>query len=217
MRLFREKIRAVFLFLLLLSLATFSLLLICGNSEGQFCSFLSDYSIYFGAGSIHLGLFSAAMYYLWNKDLKTTLRKIAFPGNMLRNTVLSITGFMLVMMVLLMLGIVAQHFGFSDQEAVYEKVSDLPFYILIFAVTVAPISEELFFRALLVPRTGVILSSLLFGAMHFAYGSVVEVAGAALIGIVLAVIFRVAKSITPCLIIHIVYNLMSIAVMRLLL
>jgi len=217
MRLFREKVRAAFFLLLLLSLATFSLLLICSDSEGQLCSFFNDYSIYLGAGSIQLGLFSAAMYYLWDKDVKTTLKNLAFPGNIVRNIVLSITGFMLVMAVLLLLGIVAQYFGFSDQEAVYEKVSELPLYILIFAVTAAPLSEELFFRALLVPRTGVILSSLFFGAMHFAYGSVVEVAGAALIGIVLAVIFRVAKSITPCLIIHIVYNLMSITVMRLLL
>ncbi|MBD3209822.1 CPBP family intramembrane metalloprotease [Candidatus Micrarchaeota archaeon] len=218
MRLFREKMKLFFSFLLFLSAALFTLALFCGSFQDiSWCKFITENYIYFGAGTIHVGLFSAAMIFLWKKDLKTTLDGLSFPGDVLRNLVMSVNGFVLVICTLLVLGIVAALVGFADQSAVYEKVAELPVYILAFAVVFAPVSEELFFRAFLVDRVGVVLSSLLFGLMHFAYGSAVEIIGAALIGVVLAFIYKASKSITPCLVIHLTYNLMSIAVMRLVL
>jgi membrane protease YdiL (CAAX protease family) len=209
-------VRSFFVILVALSVITFSILLICsGLGAIPFCTFLTDNYLYFGAGSIHLGLFSAAMYFLWKKDIRTTLKQLDFPGDILRNVILSIAGFIMVIMVLLVLGVAAQLGGFSDEEAVYEKVAELPLWVLAFAIFLAPVSEELFFRVLLVPRLGVVVSSVLFGMMHFAYGSVVEMVGAAMIGMVLAVMYKISKSITPILLIHIVYNLISIIVMRL--
>jgi membrane protease YdiL (CAAX protease family) len=157
------------------------------------------------------------LYLLWKKDLRSTLEALDFPGDIKRNVVLSVAGFAMIFVVLFLLGIAAQIAGFADQEAVYDKVNELPLFILAFAILAAPVSEELFFRAMLVPRIGVVFSSVLFGMMHFAYGSVVEVAGAALIGLILAIIYKASKSITPCLIIHILYNLISVIVMRFLL
>lgn len=203
-----------FSLLLLLSLISFSLVLVCSTIEGnEICDFLVENYLYFGSGSIHVGLFSAAMYFLWKKDLKTTIRSIGFPGGIISGAVFSITGFIMVICVLFALGITAYYLNFSDQSAVYDKVAELPIYILAFAVLFAPVSEELFFRAFLVPRTGVIISSFLFGIMHFSYGSVVEVIGAAFIGLVLALVYKASKSITPCLAIHLMYNLMSITAM----
>ena len=79
----------------------------------------------------------------------------------------------------------------------------------------APVTEELFFRGLLTSRFGILVSSAVFGLMHFAYGSMVEVVGAFLIGIVLAATFKQSKSITPCILAHMAYNALAIAVMRL--
>lgn len=207
--------RPLFIFLFLISLLSFLLLLICSNLESvPFCSFLTEYYVYLGAASIHVGLFSVAMAYLWKEDLSSTLDAMEFPGDIPRNIILSIAGFAMVFIVLFFLGMAAYMAGFADQQAVYDKVNDLPLFILVFAIVAAPVSEELFFRAMLVPRAGVILSSVLFGLMHVAYGSIVEIAGAALIGLVLAIIYKASRSITPCLIIHILYNLISIIAMR---
>jgi len=205
-----------FIVLLLVAVLSFSVILLCSDIDMQFCSYLAEHFTTLGAAAIHLGLFSAAMIYLWKKDLKTTLKSLAFPGDIKKNLMLSAAGFAMVLITLLILGIIAEYFGFADQEAVYEKVLELPVYVLLFAVIAAPVSEELFFRALLVPRIGVLASSVLFGLMHFSYGSVIEIAGAALVGIILGVIYKTGKSITPVLIIHIMYNLLSILVIRLL-
>lgn len=208
--------KRLFSVLLVISIISFILVAACANFEGYpLCDFFIENYLYFGAGSIHLGLFSAAMMVLWKKNLKTTLKSLRFPGSFLENLLFSISGFIAIFVVLFILGAIAIFTGFNDQEKVQEKVDELPIYILAFAIIAAPISEELFFRAFLVPRTGIVLSSFLFGMMHFAYGSVMEVAGAALIGLVLAGIFKISKSITPCLIIHVAYNLLSIAVMKL--
>ncbi|MBU0532077.1 CPBP family intramembrane metalloprotease [Candidatus Micrarchaeota archaeon] len=188
--------------------------MICGDLDTNICNLLNENSIYFGAAALHSALFFLALLFLWEKDLQTTLKKLAFPGDIQRNLILSGAGFILVIFVLLFLGVVATLTGFNDQEAVYEKVADLPVYILLFAIFLAPITEELFFRALLVPRIGIIFSAILFGLMHVSYGSVIEIVGAGLIGVVLAIMFRISKSITPCIIIHVTYNLFSIIVMR---
>jgi membrane protease YdiL (CAAX protease family) len=67
-----------------------------------------------------------------------------------------------------------------------------------------------------VGRFGVVLSAILFGLSHITYGSVVEVAGVLAVGLVLGTVFVRAKSITPCIAIHLIYNLISISAMLLL-
>ena len=195
--------RQVFFWLFLLSvLSFFPLVLFFGNS-------------YLHEGSIHLGMFSFAMFFLWKGDIGETLKSLGIPGNMKKNVVAVFAGFAAIMLIGLLLGIAADAFGFNDEEAIWEKISALPFYIILAAAFVAPISEEIFFRALLTPRFGVVLSSLAFGLSHFSYGSVVEVAGATLIGVVLALIYRHTKSIVPSMAIHFLYNLAALVIMRL--
>jgi len=211
--------KRLFVLLLLFSLTLLLPFLFCQSNFGlAFCKpFTEEPYYYIASGAIHIGLFSVAMFFLWRKNLGQTLGGMGFPGDMKRNIIYTVAGLAFVFIALLILEAVFSAFELSDQEKIVEKVSTLPWYILIFAIIAAPVSEELFFRAFLVPRIGITVSSIAFGLVHFAYGSMVEIVGAIIIGVILAVVFKSSRSITPCLAIHIIYNLISIAVMRLLL
>lgn len=174
------------------------------------------YFTYAGSGSIHLGLFSLAMFFLWEKDIGTTLRSIGMPGKVRDNAFYTFMTLSAIFLVLFCLGVAAILLNFNDQAKVSEKINALPLAVLLFAVIGAPLTEELFFRAFLVPRAGVVLSAIIFGLMHFAYGSVVEVLGAVAIGLVLGASFRFTKSATPCMLAHMIYNAISITVITLL-
>lgn len=181
-----------------------------------------EYFIYLSAGSIHAGLFCAAMFFLWKNDLRTTIESIGFPGSIVPNLIFSLAGLMAIFAAMLVLGVLSLVLGFNDQQMVANKIADLPFLVLVFAVLAAPVSEELFFRGFLLrtisrltnPAIGIIGSSIAFGIVHFAYGSVVEILGTLLIGIILALVMHKSKSITPCFLIHMSYNLLAVVVMR---
>jgi len=96
------------------------------------------------------------------------------------------------------------------------------FIIYLFIVRIA--IEEIFFRGFLMkqlqewfsgisPGTGaisnnfgVVVSSLLFGAMHFGYSSVIEIFGAFILGIILALAARRNGTIIPNIFAHMLYN-----------
>jgi len=226
--------RDVFVLLMLLAVLSFIFFLV----------FLKE-SYLFDA-SIHLAIFSLAMWLIWKKDLKTTLDSIGFPGGILKTIIFTIIGLGAIFFVLFILGVIAFYLGFNDQEKITEKLADLPLYILFFAVAFAPISEELLFRAFLVSACegfflrhmplgnrktdrppsrgiifmaalfGIIVSSVIFGILHLGYGSVVEVVGTIVVGMILAAVFRLSKSVTPCILAHMIYNLLSIAALKLL-
>ncbi len=179
-----------------------------------------DLFTYVASGALHLALLSISMYFIWRKDLQSTLDYLGFPGTIRENIIYTFAGLAAIFVLIFVFTYLAMEFGFNDQDKITETVSGLPLPLLLFAVMAAPFSEELFFRAFLikalakVPWMGVLFSSVLFGAVHFAYGSVVEIVGATLIGLVLGTVFLKSKSITPPLIIHIIYNLLAVMVMR---
>jgi membrane protease YdiL (CAAX protease family) len=204
--------RAVFLFLSAISLFAFLAAALCQLSGGPLCAPLDDAAPYLGSAAIHLGIFSLAMYALWKKDLKASLASIGFPGSMKDGVFYGVMTLGAIFLVLFIFGMFALAFNFNDQHKVTEKISTLPPLILLLAVLGAPLTEELFFRGVLSVRYGVLPSSILFGLMHLAYGSVVEVVGAFLIGLVLAMSMRFTKSVTPCIIAHMAYNAIAITI-----
>ena len=204
--------KRLFLSIALISLLVFFAVLFCAGGEG-ICSVLSENSLYIGSASMHLVILFSALFFLWRKDLKTLLRDLDFPGDIKKNLLYSAMTLVSIFAVLFILAMVSMYLGFNDQQKVSEKITGLPMVVLLFAAFGAPITEELFFRGFLAGRVGILASSLLFGVMHLAYGSMVEVLGAFLIGVVLASAFKLSKSITPCLVAHITYNVMAITVM----
>jgi membrane protease YdiL (CAAX protease family) len=89
------------------------------------------------------------------------------------------------------------------------------YLIAIFAVTIGPLMEELFFRGFLYPavarRTGVplaiLLTALPFGLMHYLqYRSWAAVLVITLVGVVLTVVRAATKSVAASFVVHVGYN-----------
>ncbi len=101
---------------------------------------------------------------------------------------------------------------FGAVESVIRSLLSLPFPALLYFMVVRVFAEEFFFRAFLVPRFGVVMSSALFGLSHLAYGSVAEVIGAAFLGGVLAHYYSKSSRLLPNYIAHMLYNFIAFAV-----
>jgi membrane protease YdiL (CAAX protease family) len=59
----------------------------------------------------------------------------------------------------------------------------------------------------------ILLAAAVFALLHLSYGSVVEIAGAFSIAVILGIVYVKSKSIIPSIIIHMIFNLISISVM----
>ncbi|MFH1752375.1 MAG: CPBP family intramembrane glutamic endopeptidase [archaeon] len=97
--------------------------------------------------------------------------------------------------------------GYNDLALVTETITSFPIIIIVYLFTFKILAEEIFFRGFLVKRIGIIASSVIFGSMHLFYGSIVEVVGATILGIILAYHFKKYNSIYPVLLAHFLYNL----------
>jgi membrane protease YdiL (CAAX protease family) len=162
----------------------------------------------------HFSLLFISLYFLFKKDWKTTLKYIGVPGNFRNNFAWSIFGFFAIVIITMLMNFIMVYvFNIQDIEKITDKVSTLPEYLLFFAFLAAPFTEELFFRALISPRFGMFASSALFGLSHYAYGSVIEIAGTFIIGMMLCLIYKYSKSIVPCIVIHLLYNFVSLLAM----
>jgi hypothetical protein len=205
--------KLLFLSLFLLSILSFSAVLICPALKNDLCQALSANNLLIGTAALHLGILSLALFFLWKEDLRSTLRALGIPGNPRDNLVYAFACLGAMFLLSLIVGVASFVFGFNDQSKIADKISDFPVAMLVAAALLAPIGEELFFRATLVPRIGPIFSSILFGIVHFTYGSVTEIIGVLLLGIVLAITYQKSRSIVPCMAAHMAYNGLSILVM----
>lgn len=196
------------------------LFILCIVSFFPLLIFFTDTFLY--EAPIHLGFFSISMYFLWKKDLKTTLKSLGIPGNTKKNVLYIIAGFIAIFATLFALGYLLTYLGLNDQKNIMDIVNMLPLYLLVMAVIFAPISEELVFRALLITKirkwTGseiaaILIAAAVFAMMHISYGSVVELAGAFAIAVILGIVYVKSKSIVPPIAIHLIFNLFSISFM----
>ncbi len=99
-------------------------------------------------------------------------------------------------------------------EQFFSKPTDA-YLIAIFAVTLGPLMEELFFRGFLYPvlarRTGivfaVVLTSIPFGLLHYvqyqSWGAVLVIT---MVGVVLTVVRVISKSVAASFVVHVGYN-----------
>lgn len=171
---------------------------------------------YVAAAMPHFAIFSIAMFFIYEKG--KTLARLGIPGNIRRSIGYTAGGLVAIIGVLILVNILANTvFSLQkDAEKVAGLVEKLPTYVLLFAVFFAPVSEELFFRALLTQRFGIVLPAALFGILHITYGSVLEVLSAFLIGLVLGYVYKKATSILPCMAIHLIYNALAILAIKIL-
>ncbi|MEW5996529.1 MAG: CPBP family intramembrane glutamic endopeptidase [Candidatus Micrarchaeota archaeon] len=169
---------------------------------------------------LQAGMLFFSLYFLWDGrekllDVKERLWRRAADGILL---------FVAMVLAGAALNLALNLAGLDDGGRAIEVVQELPLYLLVFAFTVVPVAEELFFRALLVPLfgrfttplLGAALSSVFFGITHTAYGSITEIIGATALGLVLALYFVRKGDLLPCIIAHSLFNLASISVIKML-
>ncbi|MDO8339116.1 MAG: CPBP family intramembrane metalloprotease [Candidatus Burarchaeum sp.] len=104
--------------------------------------------------------------------------------------------------------------GIADAQNVIDIVEYLPQRVLLLAVLVNPISEELFFRGLLAPRIGIVGSAVIFALFHLAYGSVMELFNVFIIGVIFAAVYLSRRSLIAPMLSHAIINSTAIILMR---
>lgn len=93
--------------------------------------------------------------------------------------------------------------------------------LLVFTTLTAGIVEELLFRGYLLSRlqlffknsyVPVIISSVVFGLFHIGYGTILNVIGPILLGVLFALYYNRYKNIVPVIIAHFLYDLVLILI-----
>ncbi|WP_170234672.1 CPBP family intramembrane glutamic endopeptidase [Chryseobacterium hagamense] len=118
---------------------------------------------------------------------------------------------------------------FATQENTSGKLLQLShvfrnnYALIIFTCLTAGAVEELLMRGYLQPRiekiydnryAGIIVSALLFGILHSAYGTVGQVVVPCFIGIVFAVFYKIYSNIKILMICHFLYDFVSLMMMN---
>ncbi|MFA5366943.1 MAG: type II CAAX endopeptidase family protein [Dehalococcoidia bacterium] len=88
----------------------------------------------------------------------------------------------------------------------------------LFAIVVAPVAEELFFRGFMLPGIskrfgkgwGIVISAFIFSLVHLQPGALVPIF---LLGLLLAWLYIKTKSIWPCIFAHFTYNSIAFVIM----
>lgn len=90
------------------------------------------------------------------------------------------------------------------------------FFLLFFTCVTAGVTEELIFRGYLLPRLEILLkntklailiSSILFGILHYGYGTLIHVLGPVLMGIVFAMQYQKYRNIKIVIVAHFLWDL----------
>ncbi len=179
-------------------------------------SLLQGFLPYVSSAELQLAIFFLGLAFV-HQDLykiftehANTLKKLAISA--LHGVGLFLAATLSILLLSLLMLALGVH---SDSANVYSRLSDLPLYILLFAVFFAPIGEEVFFRGFLANRYGVLVSSVIFSLSHVFYNSTSELAGAFLIGLIFSYYFVKTRNLAACMVAHGLFNAMSISLMLL--
>jgi membrane protease YdiL (CAAX protease family) len=94
----------------------------------------------------------------------------------------------------------------AEIPQIVRAIVTLPVTVRIALVCSAGIVEELFFRAFLQSRSGLLLSTLLFTASHTSYGLPLMLVGVFVVSLVLGRLFRERGDVVPCMVAHAVFD-----------
>lgn len=111
-------------------------------------------------------------------------------------------------------------FKITGESAVLQKAIALfkkSYFLLFFTCITAGITEELIFRGYLLPRLellfknkipAIIISSVLFGLLHIGYGTLLNVIGPIVIGLVFAIQYEKYRNIKILIVCHFLWDLL---------
>lgn len=196
--------------------------------------YLSLQSKYFASIVLQLLLltFPFAWYlFVRRKDIGAALKGLGASGKGWARSVAIGFGATLVLLypVMLLEVIILRFAGITDMSNVSQVIMGAPAWLMVFSFTVAPFAEEIFFRAFLITgfaglakrlagglserralAAGVLLSTLIFTAAHYSYGSIAEFVGAFTIGLLFALLFIGYRSLLMVAAAHALFNFISV-------
>lgn len=124
----------------------------------------------------------------------------------------------------LVVRIILNLIGLNESSTILREIINIfrdNHLLIFFTAITAGVTEELIFRGYLQPRLEIILknrhiailtSSLLFGLLHFKYGTVVNIIGPFVIGVIFSYYYSKYRNIKALILCHILWDLMSIYV-----
>jgi membrane protease YdiL (CAAX protease family) len=89
--------------------------------------------------------------------------------------------------------------------------------LILFTSITAGVTEELFFRGYLIPRLeilfkntylAILISSILFGLIHYSYGTLIQIVAPFFIGLILALHYQQYRNITIIILCHFLWDLL---------
>lgn len=125
---------------------------------------------------------------------------------------------------LIIAGIIVHFTGYKPQSAELEKLILLfknNSALLIFTCITAGITEELIFRGYMIPRlatifkntnAAIIFSSVLFGLLHYGYGTIMQIVGPLIIGLVLGFHYKTYTNIRILIFCHFLWDFLLIMI-----
>ena len=149
--------------------------------------------------------------YSWEKTINELLPK---PKNLKKEIIGSITLCALLLVTFIFLSLTLTLVGLNDLEKVGAAIgaqTQEGVLLLIGTLVIVLFIEELFFRAFLVNRVGLIISTLIFTVAHIGYGSIAELIGVFILGLIIAYWFKKNNSIIQVYLAHLLYDLVAIA------
>lgn len=148
-----------------------------------------------------------------------------------KNIPLSVWKFLLAVLVLYLLSVasaivayIPQRFGWHDSNVVFKKIVAIlknRYWLAIFVAFTAGVTEEFIFRGYLLTRLSllfnnkylpVIISSVLFAAMHYKYNSLREYIFVFLIGVLYGAYYQKYRNIKVVMAAHFLVDLISLTV-----
>jgi len=110
------------------------------------------------------------------------------------------------------LGLLLQLAGINDLQNVEKTIQGMKIFPLFFwPMAIRAAGEEVFFRGFLTTKIGPAWSTVIFASFHALYFSAGEVAGALLLGFILAKAFQLNKNLYPNIMAHAGYNALAMA------
>ena len=167
--------------------------------------------------SLSLLFLSTSLFYFRTSCNKLGLNK----KNLAKGVVFGIIAFVSILFFTIFVEAILALFGINASTGVEEILSQ-NIVLILSAIFISPLCEEIFFRATLIDffeknlkntNFSIILSAIVFSVFHFGYGSFLEVFGAFVAGIILAFIYKKSKTLIAPITAHFLYNLLTISLL----
>ncbi len=132
----------------------------------------------------------------------------------MRYVALGVVLFIVFFIMQIGVGVFSAVTGIQINSNVSTTLAGLPLYFYFFTFLVAPINEEILFRGFMVPRFGIVISALIFGALHYlSYYSWIEFVAAFAFGLAAGYVFKKTESLYPSIVGHVLFDFVNILIL----